>query len=286
MKNLIIALSILSVIPFGSLNAQEELPQHPKSIILDTIYANDKKNVALFFPDPIKQGITGSENFVFTYNREKEQYFGLLQATPGEDSNLIIINTNGSVFSYIIKYKGQLTKLNYFVSKTQSIGNEKPVLKDSKPKDSFGNQTEKSDLYYNRFSEFLLDRSQKIGRIKKSADGIILSVENIVFDRSALYFVIEIENTSSLDYELNFLKFFTETKKQGKRKSIQELEKQPVYTHQIPSKVSENETRRMVFVLPKFSLADDKRLVIELNEQNGERSVKLNVKTRFINNPN
>ena len=39
-------------------------------IPLDTIYANDTKNVALFFPEPIRQGITGSDNFVFTYNKD------------------------------------------------------------------------------------------------------------------------------------------------------------------------------------------------------------------------
>ena len=38
---------------------------------LDTIYANGKKNIALFFPEPIRQGITGASNFVFTYNRKK-----------------------------------------------------------------------------------------------------------------------------------------------------------------------------------------------------------------------
>ena len=41
---------------------------------LDTIYANDKVTVALFFPHTICQGITGSENFVFTYNNEKQQH--------------------------------------------------------------------------------------------------------------------------------------------------------------------------------------------------------------------
>ena len=71
------------------------------STTLDTIYANDTKNVALFFPEPIRQGITGSENFVFTYNREKEQYFGLLQAKQGKESNLLVINNNGSIFSYM-----------------------------------------------------------------------------------------------------------------------------------------------------------------------------------------
>jgi len=45
------------------------------SINLDTIYANDHMNVALFFSEPIKQGIAGSNNFVFTYNREKEGYY-------------------------------------------------------------------------------------------------------------------------------------------------------------------------------------------------------------------
>jgi len=95
---------------------------------LDTIYANDTKNVALFFPEPIRQGITGSDNFVFTYNREKEQYFGLLQAKPGEESNLLVINRNGSIFSYIVRYKKQLSKLNYFIPLSNSIGNEKPSM--------------------------------------------------------------------------------------------------------------------------------------------------------------
>ncbi|MCB0447603.1 MAG: conjugal transfer protein, partial [Gelidibacter sp.] len=75
---------------------------------LDTIYVNDQKNVAMFFPEPIRQGITGKDNFVFTYNREKAQYFGLLQATPGPDSNLLAITNDGMVYSYILKYKEQL----------------------------------------------------------------------------------------------------------------------------------------------------------------------------------
>jgi hypothetical protein len=95
---------------------------------LDTIYANDKKNVALFFPNSIRQGVTGAEHFVFTYNREKEQYFGLLQATPGEESNLITVTNNGQVYSYILKYAEKLPKLNYFISQDESIGIERPVV--------------------------------------------------------------------------------------------------------------------------------------------------------------
>ena len=104
---------------------------HKQHTVLDTIYANDTKNVALFFPEPIRQGITGSDNFVFTYNREREQYFGLLQAKPGKESNLLVVNRNGSIFSYIVSYKKQLSKLNYFIPLSNSIGNEKPIVTDS-----------------------------------------------------------------------------------------------------------------------------------------------------------
>ena len=96
---------------------------------LDTIYANDQKNIALFFPSPIRQGITGSNNFVFTYNREKEQYFGLLQAKPGVISNLLTVTNDGQVYAYILKYADTLSKLNYFISEGESIGNEKPKIK-------------------------------------------------------------------------------------------------------------------------------------------------------------
>lgn len=56
---------------------------------------------------PIRQGITGTDNFVFSYNQEKEQYFALLQAKPGAVSNLLTITNDGEVYSYILKYSPQ-----------------------------------------------------------------------------------------------------------------------------------------------------------------------------------
>jgi hypothetical protein len=254
--------------------------------VLDTIYANDHKNVALFFTSPIRQGITGSENFVFTYNRKKEQHFGLLQATPGKESNLLIISTDGSIFSYIVRYKERLSTVNYFVPDSSSIGNEKPFSSKSGNKNEIKDPQRGKKYYYKRFSDYLLDRKQKIGRIKERTEDIVLSVENIVFDKEELYFVINIENESSLDYDLNFLNLYIETRKKGKRKSLQRLYQEPIFKYNVPARITENETVTMVYVLPKFSLGDDKKLVLELNENQGERNMKLNIKKRYINNPN
>ncbi|GGG17060.1 hypothetical protein GCM10011344_17130 [Dokdonia pacifica] len=278
MKNSIIIVLVF-ISAFAKVNAQT-------THLLDTIYANDTKNVALFFPEPVRQGITGSDNFVFTYNREKEQYFGLLQAKPGKESNLLVINRNGSIFSYIVRYKSQLSKLNYFIPLSNSIGNERPIAKDSVLVESSEELVDNSTYYYQKFCSYLLERKQRIGRIKKRNEGIILNVENIVFDKDELYFVIEIENNSTLDYDLNFLNLSIETRQKGKRKSLQRLYKEPIYKHNLPSKIKENETARFVYVLPKFSLSDDRRAILELNEKDGERNIEMKLSHRYINNPN
>ncbi|MGC1632971.1 MAG: DUF4138 domain-containing protein [Gelidibacter sp.] len=264
-------------------SAQDSMPA---SQVLDTIYANDTKNVALFFPEPIRQGITGSENFVFTYNRENEQYFGLLQAKPGKESNLLIINRDGSVFSYIIRYKASLSKLNYFIPMSNSIGNEKPQVKDSIHVETVENSVDFGTHDYEQFCRHLLDKKQRMGRIKNRTEGIVLSVENIAFDKSALYYVIRIENTSTLDYDLNFLKLSIETRQKGRKKSLQRLYQDPIFVQNLPSKIGENETVRFVYVMPKFSISNDRRLILELNEKDGERHVGLKISHRFINHPN
>ncbi len=277
MKTYLLTTTALLVFTFTSAQAQEKL---------DTIYANDHKNVALFFPEPISQGITGGEHFVFTYNREKQQHFGLLQAKPGKESNLLVIGADGAVFSYILKYRKQLSRLNYFISGSESIGKEKPVVKDSvkdkKPQKDRSNNAE----YYRRFCSYLLSKKERIGRIKKRKHRIVLSVENIVFNKEQLYFVIQIENKSSLDYDLNFLKLAIETRKKGKKKSLQRLYQELVFKYNLPDKIGKKQTVKLVYVLPKFSISKDRRTILELNEKDGERNLKLKISHRFINDPN
>lgn len=116
MKNRILFIYYLGLLNMA--NAQDIRP-------LDTIYANEQKTVALFFPNPIRQGITGSANYAFSYNRDKEQYFGLLQATSGEESNLLVVTKDGDVYSFLLRYADSLNQLSYFVSETERIGNER-----------------------------------------------------------------------------------------------------------------------------------------------------------------
>jgi len=156
---------------------------------LDAIFANEKKTVALFFLNSIRQAITAAKHFVFNYNREKQQYFGLLQAKPGAESNLLTIIENGQVYSYILKYKKQLKRINYFISEKESVGNDKPIKIAIKQQKSIINEQVTRISNYQRFCEYLL--SSKLKNIAtKRKKGVIVQLQKAAYNASELYLVI------------------------------------------------------------------------------------------------
>ncbi|MEM6736733.1 MAG: DUF4138 domain-containing protein [Bacteroidota bacterium] len=239
---------------------------------LDTIYANDKKNVALFFPEPIRQGITGTSNFVFTYNREKEQYFGLLQATPGEESNLLTVTKNGQVYSYILKYKEQLPKLNYFITHQESIGSERPLILKQRPIVQPPNRTD----YFRKFCNHLL-KSNSGSIATKRKKGIKLQLQKMVYNASEVYIVLEIKNKSEIDFEVDYLNVYRVNGNKKRKASYQKLLIQADYKHEMPNTIEVGQSRRFIYVLPKFVLGNEEKLMVELQEFKGSRKIDLKV---------
>ena len=270
MKNPLFIISFLMMCIF--VNAQHQSQ-------IDTIYVNNQKNVALFFPKPIRQGITGSSNFVFTYNREKAQYFGLLQASPGKESNLLAITNDGHVYAYILKYKNRLSKLNYFIGKKESIGNEKSLTRIDVEQRQVSLALEDNRLdYFKKYAKFLLKRPSVVLKSKRKK-GMILRIRKLVYNRSEVYVHMEIENRSGIDFEIDYMNILRTNRNKKRKASFQRLSQEVIYKHKMPLKIKNEESHRLIYVLPKFVLGDNEKLMIELKELNGYRSVIL--KTEF-----
>jgi len=262
MKTVII-ISLLALA--NPLNAQE---------VLDTIYANEHKNVTLFFPESIRQGIVGAPNFVFTYNREKEQHFGLVQARPGEESNLLVLTKDGRVYSYILKYRKQLGRLNHFVASSESIGTERPIVilqePDGKELDSIAKRRE----YFERFCNYLLKRKNERLATKRKR-GIKLQLQKMAYNGDVTYLVMQVSNNSNIDFEVDYLKVYSIAGTKKKKASHQKLEMLPMHRYQMPSLIKKGESKRFVYVLPKFVLAKGEHLELELHESRGHRKIVL-----------
>tara|TARA_R110002049_G_scaffold69023_3_gene178865 strand:- start:1265 stop:2080 length:816 start_codon:yes stop_codon:yes gene_type:complete len=247
--------------------------------VIDTIYANEQKIVSLFFPDLIRQGITGSSNYAFSFNREKAQYFGLLQATPGEESNLLVVTQDGGVYSYLLRYSQKLEKLNYFFSGSERIGNEKigPFILPQENMTMGGSDTiPNSDkaLDYPKLCSQLLRNPRPFDQIKFN-DGVTLRMTKSIYYLNEVYVVFEIDNDSQIDFEINTLNLFKVNGNKKRKASYQELLLSPFYRFKMPQLIPKGHTVQFVCVYPKFTLGKGERLMVKLEELDGSRNAML-----------
>jgi hypothetical protein len=235
--------------------------------------------VALFFPKPIRQGIVGNEDFVFTYDREQEQYFGLLQAKAGKESNLLAITNDGQVFSYIVKYREQLPKLNYFIKPDESLGNEQPYAVKTKSANVTERIKAEKTRDFQKFSEYLLNSRYKPIATKNKRK-IKLQLQKMVYEGSEMYMVLEIKNKSQIDYEVELLEIYKTTGNEKVKSSYQRLPQKILYKHRMPFIVKKGTSNRFVYTLPKDVLGENEKFLIVLMEKNGGRNLLLQCKQK------
>lgn len=251
--------------------------QEPRQ--LDTIYANEKMNLALFFPTNIRQGIVGANNYVFSYNRERAQPLGLLKATKGKQSNLLVVTTDGKVYSYIIKYADSLNELNRFVSFSESIGHEHQreslVIRDTIQLDSnMVVHKQYPKAFLEKSSEAMLEQPER-KNIFKRKEGVSLAIKNMVYFEDLVFMQFEIKNESGIDFDIDYLKVAMVIGNEKRRASYQSVPLKPQYVYKMPEKTRHAETSRFVYVLPKFTLGDNEKLELRLKELKGNRELVL-----------
>jgi hypothetical protein len=279
------------------------------------LYSTSNKNTTLFFSNPIKSGIVGSENFTFGYNKENYGKIGILKSTPGEESNLLVITENGNIFSFTIRYKKDIDKMNYFINDSLAIGNEsgdifrdKDINKLNKGEVKFTNSQivdntiseavtvnsfEKkqeiiidSDSIYSKLCLIELGKLDFYNRIYGTKNKITVKLKNISYVENELYFTLILKNDSTLDYDINYINFYITSRNKKRNTATQTIPYKSKYIHNLPTKIKSGEDIEVVYVYQKFSINENKILLVEMTEDNGERIVKLEIPNTFINNPN
>ncbi|MCK0162073.1 DUF4138 domain-containing protein [Allomuricauda sp. F6463D] len=237
---------------------------------LDTLYANEHQNVALFFPIPIQKAVTGHQGFVFTYNREKEGYFGLLQAVEGKTSNLLVMTSDGRVYTFLLQYAKELPQFNYFIGLEKSIGNAWPLPE--KKAIEMKKATHDPELIKN--CNLLLDQKHGILKTKRK-NGIRLGLESMTYKDDKMYLVFAIQNSSTIDFAMNYLDILRKIGTNKRRTAYQGLSIEPIFRFKQPKTIKSGETKRFVYVLPKFVPISGEIVLFDLNESKGSRKTVL-----------
>lgn len=247
----------------------------------DTLYVNDTHVLSLIFPKPILRAVTGHSNYTLSYNKETPERVGLLQGNQGSDSNLLVLTQDGLAYSYYLVYRKPLEKSHRFVTTNEAIGNVLPEkrLDDIAQKKTRRLQTvtPSESFQYRKASRHFMERNTILLKSKRK-DGIILRLIDVAYFGGETYIVLEIENKSDIDFEVDFIQLFKVHGNPRKKSSYQKLFLVPLYSHQKPSIVKIGDVERFVYVVPKFTLNGKERILVELREKRGSRQITLRLR--------
>jgi len=244
----------------------------------DTLYVNDTYVLALIFPEPISRAVTGHSNYTFSYNTDTPGRLGLLQGHSGTDSNLLVLTRDGLAYSYYLTYRKQPIKSHRFVNNNDAIGNvlikKRLDSLDQEEKSISQNITQTDSVQYRKVSNHFLERNAAVLKAKRK-DGIVLRLRNVAYFGKETYIVLELENKSNIDFEVDFIQLFKVHGNPRKKSSYQKLSLEPLYSYKSPYLVKVGHMERFVYVVPKFILADQEKLLMELWEKHGSRTLTL-----------
>lgn len=243
----------------------------------DTLYISANKTVILKLASPItSKPITGTPEILMDFDPSKVM---LTCEGKFEESNLFVETENGH-YSFVVIYKPTIKKTVY-VFGTPSLAVHQPVKNTSEStsesKQSTTKESAATDLIYKMKCAEVIKKANEysdLGMIKK---GMEFSLNGVYVKGDQLYFKVTTRNTGNIKYDIDFYKFVVRTKKGSvKKAAVQETVIVPVYVYNESIEVINGKSSlTKVFVVDKFTMADNKKLFIELWEKNGDRLLEV-----------
>lgn len=274
-----------------------------------TLKISDNKFVSVIFDSNILQGAVGNDDFTFEYNTNGTEKVALLKANrkDAKETNLIVKTANGTLYNINIEYgfeaknivklnqsdgmnlNGNSSSISVPINNSSSENKEVSNVKNNIRENDYtiGN-TVINDAENSPKDCSVCDRIMEVGkyikRINTSDYGIKLDLENVCYSDSKIYISINIINKSNIDFNINYIKSYVKQSKES-ASSNQYLEKNPIEIFNSSRVIKSKMERKIIFIYDQFTIDDNKSLVFELNEANGERNQMLFVPNYIINNP-
>jgi len=221
------------------------IPPHGLEVTYDktvhVIFPAEVRYVDLGSPDLIAGKADGAENII----RVK----ATVRNFPNE-TNMSVITEDGSFYTFNVKYAAEPLLLN--VEMCDFIHDGSTVNRPNKKSIHKQNKREVKHIGCKRF-------------------GIQYLLKGIYTHNGLLYFHTEIKNQSNVPFDVDYITWKIVDKKVAKRTAMQEQIILPLRAQNYATLVPGKKSERTVFTMAKFTIPDDKCLVVELNEKNGGR---------------
>jgi len=187
------------------------------------------------------------------------------------ETNMSVITEDGAYYSFNVKYAREPRILN--VEMTDFIHDGEAVNRPNNSMNIYLKElgSESPVLVRLVMKSIWKENKRRVKHIGSKSFGIQFLLKGIYTHNGLLYFHTEIKNSSNVPFDVDYITWKIVDKKVAKRTAIQEQVIQPLRTQNFVLNVAGNSNERTVWTMDKFTIPDDKCLVVELAEKNGGR---------------
>jgi conjugative transposon TraN protein len=248
--------------------------QHNTNTEANSLQLSYSKTTSIVFPYAVKSVDRGSQDVLVQKAKGVENIL-LLKAGKQNfaQTNLTVVTADGKLYGFVLNFDELCPTLN--LAAGSASNDDIDVLFSS------GNENQKEIEQYAQLS---LSKKKKVTGLNINRFSIQLRVSGIFIHQDVMYFRVQLGNNSSINYDIDQLRFFIRDQKKSKRTASQETEVLPLFATSSISKISDHSELTLVFAVPKFTIPEKKLFTLELIEKNGGRHVELNIRNSDLVN--
>lgn len=235
------------------------------------IPVSDDKFVHLIFPGKVKY-IDFGDNTISVFKADGVDNIIKVKAEQIDfpETNVSIVTEDNHFYTFNVCYRYELGTLSYVVD---NKGDNKQV---AMLDENELNNVKKEEIH------LAINNNQNSMRLRDINNKIIFCVQNIFIRRNIIFLKMELVNRSTIDYDIDFIKFYIQDRKISKKTAMQQLMIEPLFFYDYSKQVQAKKRHTFTVAFEKFTIPDKKNLVIELQEANGGRHFQFKITNRQI----
>lgn len=248
------------------------IPPHGLEITYD-------KTVHVIFPAPVRYVDLGSPNLIAGKADGAENVIRVKATTRHfrQETNMSVITEDGNFYTFNVKYADEPLLLNVemcdFIHDGESV---------NRPNNAMEIYLTELDNESPRLVRLIMksvheNDKRRIRHIGSKRFGVQFLLRGMYTHSDLLYFHTQVKNTSHVPFDVDFITFKIVDKKVVKRTAMQEQVIYPLRAYNYVTRVNGRDSECTVFALPKFTIPDDKKLVVEMFEKQGGRHQRFEV---------
>ena len=232
------------------------------------------KTTHVIFPSEIVYVDLGDENLVAGLADGAKNVLRVKSAVKSfkSETNLTVITDDGCFFTFNVKFAKEPLLLN--IEMADFIHDGEAVNRPNNAQEIFLERLgQESPMLVKLIMKSIYKQNKReIKHIGSKRFGVQFILKSIYTNNGLLYFHTELKNTSNIAFDIDYISFKIVDKKVVKRTAMQEQVLEPLRAQNYVTVVSGKKSERTVFALEKFTIPDDKLLVIEVAEKEGGRN--------------